>query len=139
MGPRASGSFYSSPRGAPSPSGARTLCSSLCLGPSLRVPLFWLNRPTKVLPSGIYLLRRADTAVAFYKVSRDTTTKPRRRESCTAAWRYAHDGVASDRGYTYPALFSFTDLFSLVLGLSFVSQFPITRLRMIYAILYFTC
>lgn len=96
--------LLSSPR-LPFPS-ALGPCSSLCLGLPYG-PSFWLSRPTKVSAS-VYTCR-ADTAVAFYKVSRAD-----RRESCTAS----------------STTTSFTDLYFLFPpGLNFVLQFLITRRR----------
>ena len=126
-----------SPR-APFPSGARSDPVFVPLSrASLRVPLFWLSRPTKVSCHRVYTCRAEQPIQPLLSTRCPGDHGPRRRESCTR-------GIPTIAGlrprYTpLPTSSSFTDLFSLVLGLSFVSQFPITRLRMIYAILYFTC
>lgn len=84
-------------------------CSSLCL--ELPYGSLFLVKPTdKGLGFGIYLPRRVDTAVAFYKVSRAD-----RRESCTRSWT---------GGPQYRELCA---IIFFHLKLNFVLQFLITR------------
>lgn len=99
------GHFFFAPR-PPFPS-ARTLFVPLSRA-SLR-SLFLVKPTDKGLGFGIYLPRRVDTAVAFYKVSRAD-----RRESCTRSWT----GTAIPRAL--PIIF-------FHLKLNFVLQFLITR------------
>ena len=106
MGPRASGSLFLRSSAPLFPS-ARTLFVPLSRA-SLR-SLFLVKPTDKGLGFGIYLPRRVDTAVAFYKVSRAD-----RRESCTRSWT----GTAIPRAL--PIIF-------FHLKLNFVLQFLITR------------